>query len=94
MTLLVVLMLGLGAVLIVSAFETDPGTGHSVPVLQTIADVWNNTVDFSQPGKSDQPPVPNRPAPTPTPAPTPGPAPTVPTYENAATLDYLRNRQV
>ncbi len=49
MTLIVVLLWGLGAVLIISAIETDPKTGKSVSVLQTISDVWNNRLDFSQP---------------------------------------------
>ncbi len=49
MTLIVVLLWGLGAVLVISAIETDPKTGKSVSVLQTISDVWNNRLDFSQP---------------------------------------------
>lgn len=49
MTLVVVLLLGLGAVLIVSAIETDPTTGKSVSVVKTIAEIWNDQVDFSQP---------------------------------------------
>lgn len=52
MTLLVVLMFGFGAVLIISAIETDPKTGKSVSITQTINDIWNNTVDFSQPAES------------------------------------------
>lgn len=50
MTLVVVLLFGFGALLVISAIETDPTTGKSVSVLQTIGDVWNNRVDFSQPG--------------------------------------------
>lgn len=52
MTLVVVLLFGLGTVLILSAIETDPKTGKSVSVIQVIQDVWNNKVDFSQPGSS------------------------------------------
>src|SRR5215471_2354771 len=46
MTLLVVLMWGFGTVLIISAMETDPATGHSVSVLQTIQDIWQNKLSF------------------------------------------------
>lgn len=49
MTLVVVLLLGLGAVLIVSAIETDPTTGKSVSVLQTVQQIWNDQIDFGQP---------------------------------------------
>ena len=49
MTLVVVLLFGFGALLVISSIETDPTTGKSVSVLQTIGDVWNNRVDFSQP---------------------------------------------
>ena len=52
MTLLVVLLLGLGGVLVVSAIETDPGTGKSVSIMGTLGDIWNNTLDFSQPAMS------------------------------------------
>lgn len=50
MTLLVVLMLGAGAVLILSAIQTDPATGQSVSVIQTIRNVWNNKLTPSQAG--------------------------------------------
>ena len=50
MTLVVVLMFGLGFVLIASAIETDPKTGKSVSITQTVSDIWNDNVDFSQPG--------------------------------------------
>ena len=49
MTTVVILMMGFGAILIISAIETDPNTGNSVSVLQTISDVWNNRVSFTQP---------------------------------------------
>lgn len=49
MTLVVVLLLGLGAVLVVSAIETDPTTGKSVSVIQTAQDIWANNVNFAQP---------------------------------------------
>jgi hypothetical protein len=52
LTLVVVLLFGLGSVLVMSAIETDPATGKSVSVLQTIANVWNNQLDFSQPASS------------------------------------------
>lgn len=52
MTLLVVLMWGAGAILIVSAIETDPSTGQSVSVLQTVSDIWNDKVDFHQPAST------------------------------------------
>lgn len=101
MTLVVVLLFGLGSVLVISAIETDPTTGKSVSVLQTIQDVWNNKVDFSQPattpgggaaanggGSAGQftyvPPSPS--------------TSTLVTqqlsYQNAATADYLKTRQV
>lgn len=48
LTLVVVLLFGLGTVLIVSAIETDPTTGKSRSVTGTIADVWNNSLDFGQ----------------------------------------------
>lgn len=50
MTLLVVLMLGAGVVLIVSSIQTDPTTGKSVSVLQTISNIWNNKLTGSQAG--------------------------------------------
>lgn len=83
MTLIVVLLFGLGSVLIVSAIETDPKTGKSVSVLQTIADVWNNRVDFSQPaasggGGSSGGFLAQRQSAS--------------TYQNAAVADYLRTR--
>lgn len=37
-------MLGTGIVLIVSAIETDPKTGKSVSILQTVSDIWNNNL--------------------------------------------------
>ena len=49
MTLVVVLLLGLGSVLFISAIETDPTTGKSVSVIATIQQIWNNDVNFSQP---------------------------------------------
>lgn len=52
MTLLVVLMLGAGFVLIISAIETDPSTGKSISVLKTIGDIWNDRVSFQQPAIS------------------------------------------
>ena len=65
MTTVVILMIGFGAILIISAIETDPTTGKSVNVLQTMVDVWQDNLDFSQPtpppssgaasGKSGQP---------------------------------------
>ncbi len=55
MTLVVVLLFGLGSVLILSAIETDPATGKSVSVLLTIANVWNNKLDVSQPASGGQP---------------------------------------
>jgi hypothetical protein len=48
-TLVVVLLFGLGSVLIISAIQTDPATGKSTSVLATIQDVWNNKLDFTQP---------------------------------------------
>jgi len=52
MTLLVVIILGAGMVLIASAIETDKTTGKSVSIIQTIKDIWNGGVDFSQPSMS------------------------------------------
>ena len=49
MTLVVVLLLGLGSVLFISAIETDPTTGKSVSVPQTVQQLWNSQVNFSQP---------------------------------------------
>ena len=49
MTLVVVLMLGLGVALVVSSIETDPATGRSVSLVQTFQDIWNDKVNFSQP---------------------------------------------
>lgn len=93
MTLVVVLMFGLGSVLVISAIETDPTTGKSVSVVQTIQDVWNNRVDFSQPstsaatngGGSAGTFVYNPPSPS---------TSTLLTYQNAVTADYLKTRQV
>lgn len=48
MTTIVILLLGLGAVLLISSLETDPATGQSVSVLNTISDIWNDRVNFSQ----------------------------------------------
>lgn len=50
MTTVVILMMGFGVILIISAIETDPATGNGMSVLQTFSDVWNNRVSFSQPG--------------------------------------------
>lgn len=47
MTTLVILLLGLGAVLISSSLESNPD-GSDVSVLQTISDIWNDKVNFSQ----------------------------------------------
>ena len=44
MTRVIVLMLGTGVVLIVSSIETDPKTGKSVSILQTVSDIWNNNL--------------------------------------------------
>lgn len=52
MTLLVVLLYGLGAVLVASAIETDHKTGRSVSITQTVQDIWNDTLDFSQPASN------------------------------------------
>lgn len=52
MTLVVVLLLGAGFVLIISAIETDPTTGRSVSVTKTISDIWNDRVSFQQPAVS------------------------------------------
>lgn len=49
MTTVVILMIGFGAILIISAIETDPATGKDVSVTQTFRDVWDNQLDFSQP---------------------------------------------
>ena len=49
MTLVVVLLLGLGSVLFISAIETDPTTGKSVSVIATIQQIWSDQVDFGQP---------------------------------------------
>lgn len=84
MTLVVVLLFGLGTVLIISAIETDPKTGKSVSVLQTIQDVWNNKVDFSQGG----PPAQGGGGST-------GPfLATTPSYTNASIQNYLNQRRV
>lgn len=92
MTLVVVLMFGLGGVLIASAVETDPKTGKSVSITQTISDIWNDKVDFSQPGGAASngggaggqfvyvPPSPN----TTTLA--------TASYQNAAVASYLQTR--
>ena len=69
MTTVVILILGFGAILIISALETDPSTGNSVSVLQTISDVWNNKVSFAQPSSS----TPGS-ASTPSPSPVTGPS--------------------
>lgn len=45
MTLLVVLLLGGGAVMILSALESNPD-GTDVSVLQTIKDIWNDNLSF------------------------------------------------
>lgn len=49
MTLIVLLLLGGGAVFILSAFTTDPATGHSESVVKTIADVWSDRVLVASP---------------------------------------------
>ena len=49
MTLVVVLLLGLGSVLVISAIETDPTTKKSISVMTTIQQLWDNNVNFSQP---------------------------------------------
>lgn len=56
MTLLIVLMFGLGTVLIVSAIETDPATGNSISVLQTMQDVWNNDLPSTGGSGTQTPP--------------------------------------
>lgn len=47
MTTVVILLLGFGAILIVSAIESNPD-GSDVSVLQTISDVWNDKLNFTQ----------------------------------------------
>lgn len=49
MTLVVVLLFGLGSVLIISAIQTDPATGKSTSVIQTAQAIWADKVNFSQP---------------------------------------------
>ena len=46
---MVVLLLGLGSVLVISAIETDPTTGKSISVIATIQQIWDNNINFSQP---------------------------------------------
>lgn len=48
MTTVVILMIGFGAVLIISSLETDPTTGQPVSIVQTVQDIWNDDVNFSQ----------------------------------------------
>jgi hypothetical protein len=101
MTLVVVLLLGLAAVLIVSAIETDPTTMKSVSVLGTIQQIWTDQVDFSQPagpasapaqGGGTIPTDPNNPAWTTSARPgTTGAAPL--SYQQAATLAYIQQQQ-
>lgn len=57
MTTVVILMMGFGAILIISAIETDPTTGADVSVLQTFRDVWDNRLDFSQPSSGPSSPA-------------------------------------
>lgn len=47
MTTVVILLIGLGAVLLVSAFESNPD-GSDVSVIQAVTDIWNNNLNFSQ----------------------------------------------
>jgi hypothetical protein len=47
MTTVVILLLGLGSVLIVSAIESNPD-GSDVSVIQTVKDVWDDTLNFQQ----------------------------------------------
>lgn len=88
MTLVALLLFGLGAVLIMSAIETDKTTGKSVSVLQTIVGVWNDKLDFSQPGQTGGTAATYVP-----PSPSTTTLLAAPSYQNAATLNYLQTRQ-
>lgn len=91
MTLVAILLFGLGAVLVMSAIETDKTTGKSVSVLQTISDVWNDRLDFSQPGQTG-----GSAATYVTASPSTSTllaAQPAQSYQNAATLNYLQTRQ-
>ena len=66
MTTLVILLLGYGAVLIVSAIESN-ADGSDVSVMQTISDIWNDKVDVHKGNTppSTAPPGNNPPVPGP-----------------------------
>lgn len=56
MTLFVVLLFGLGTVLIVSGYETDPATGKSVSIWNTVQLIWAGEITFAE-----APPLPVKP---------------------------------
>lgn len=52
MTTVIILMYGAGVILLISGFSTDPNTGDSPSIVNTLMEIWNGT-----PTKAASPPA-------------------------------------